>query len=149
MQWTETVNRPYFACGRDRATLHSVWRQALRAERAVGANSHYAAFLGDGEKFYERFPLQRLVHQGVATQFPLTVLRLALATYSGPRCFTLAGLIVRPWYARCGIPAGCGLADAMVKLHCVVPLDAVVQACPSCTLDVYVGDFVGATYSNC
>ena len=48
--------------------------------------------------------------------------------------------MTQPVFAICGLPAGCGLADLWVRVHCIDALDGVVMQAPSVSLDVYIDD---------
>ena len=100
--WQARHDRPYFACGKGRAPQDCVWRQALRSEVAAAASGHTAMVLWDAHKFFELFDLKRLFYEAIALGLPQWLVRLAVATYAGPRMFNVASMWLQPRFARCG-----------------------------------------------
>ena len=139
--WQISFDRPFFACAKGRAPYDTVWRQAIRAERAVLTGGAAATILWDGHKFFEKFSLKRLFEQGRMFGFPDFVLRVAINLYLGPRHMVMSGLTLAAWFVKHGLPAGCTHADAFVKLYCLAQFDQFCLANPGVVLEVYIDDF--------
>ncbi len=72
--------------------------------------------------------------------FPLTLARLAIATYRLERRLTLDGAMSAPILPTRGILAGCSAALALLKVSMIRSLDEFITRHPRVDLEVYVDD---------
>ena len=71
----------------------------------------------DCSKCYERVPLQQLDAKASEALFPDKLLVLALGMYSGRRHVRVGPAVARAVQGSCGLMAGCGLANALLRAH--------------------------------
>ena len=147
-EWILRNDRAYFAVGKGRSPEATVWRQAVRAERAVGVGRAAATVLQDMRKFYEKFSIKRLAGQAVKLQVPSPLMKLPIAVYQGPRIIRNRQEVTAPMFAECGLPAGCGLADFWVRVYCITAFDAVVLASPRAEFDFYIDDLATSAVAD-
>ncbi len=127
-KWEAAHDRHYLAAGKDRSPQDTVWRQAARAEAAVGDGDGVAAtLLWDMKSFFERLDRRKLRRRIMALDFPLPIARLAMAAYSGPRMLSMTGALAKPVYAWRGVAAGCGVAVALTRVYYIPPFDHMVD----------------------
>ena len=147
-QWEDQHDRPYFACGSARSTVDTVWRAALRAEKANACGSTAAAILQDMENFYQMVCHDRLEEQAAAHGFPAPLLRLALHLYRGPRHLMLAKSIAEAVTPNRGVLPGCAWACTLVKVYYLTAFDNFVARNPKALLDVFVDDIQTAAMGS-
>ncbi len=144
-EWEVRNDRPFLAAGKGRDPQSSVWRQACRAEAAVAEGRHSGTLLWDLATFFESVKREPLWHRARRLEFPLTILRLVLETYSAPRVLALGGAVTAPLEAEDGLVAGCTFAMALTRAYVTEPMDAAVYQLrplsPSpANVDMYVDD---------
>ncbi len=121
--WEERNGRRYFGSTEFSGAVDMVFRQAFRAEAAVGEGQVCATLLWDMTKFYESFDLHRLKACAGRLGFPVAITLLATRAYHSPRYVTLGGFSDGPWHARKGVIAGCSLATSFVKVYSMESYD--------------------------
>jgi hypothetical protein len=85
-KWEMEHDRSWMAAGKGRGPHDAVWRQAARAEAAVGRRQHAATLLWDMKSFFETIRRVPLWHRARRVGFPTVLLRVALNMYDGPPC---------------------------------------------------------------
>ena len=115
-KWYHDHDRPYFACGQGRAADTVVWRQAIKQEAARGADRSFATLLWDARKFFEKFSIRLLWERGRAMGFPTEILAAICNMYQTERYIRAQGFYLSAGFARCGLPAGCGWAEIVVRI---------------------------------
>ncbi len=125
-RWEAANDRPYLAAGKGRGPQDAVWRQAAKAEAAVGTRKLAATVLWDMSSFFETIRRVPLWHRAKRLGFPLTLLRVALRAYEAPRALAISGALARPLCADDGVLPGCGFAMALTKVFVIEALDRVV-----------------------
>ena len=138
--WDAKSWRPCFACGAGRGAQDTVWRQTVKAEVGVADEKVFCSLLWDMGKFYELFCLSGVSVRAWHLEFPIQMMRVSIAAYSGPRHLSLAGRVSVALYASNGMVAGCNLAITYIGVYCAIPFDTVVYRCPSVSLDAYIDD---------
>ncbi len=140
--WEAAHIRPYFSASKGNGPADTTWRQAVRQEAKVTAKGVAACLYWDLEAFYESVDRERLIKRAEASGFPMPVIRLAIAMYSFPRALSLGGRVARETWPKRGVGAGCGIANTLVKVYTLVPMDEfVARLPPSVTADLHVDDF--------
>ncbi len=141
-EWEAAHPRAYFSAAKGNGPVDTTWRQAVRQEARLNANGAAACLFWDLEAFYESIDRERLVARAEASAFPMPVLRLALSMYSAPRMVSMNGRIARETWPKRGVGAGCGLANTLVKIYTIAPMDEFVARLPeSVNVDLHVDDF--------
>ncbi len=140
--WEAAHQRPYFSASKGNGPADTTWRQAVRQEARLSAKGVAACLYWDLEAFYESVDRERLFKRAEASGFPMPVLRLALAMYSFPRALAMGGRIAKETWPKRGVGAGCGIANTLVKVFTLAPMDEFVARLPSSvTVDLHVDDF--------
>ena len=84
-EWEDRNDKPFFASGADRAGEDSVWRAAVAMEAEV-ANQQFASVVTqDMMSFFQAVDLNLLLTRAEDHGFPLPLVRLPIAMYTGPR----------------------------------------------------------------
>eukprot|EP00973_Karenia_brevis_P055386 7700889-Karenia_brevis.AAC.1 len=112
----------------------------VRAEGVDATEQEALTAMYDLMKCYEHLCHARLWNEGVATRFPLTLLRVTMRSYAWGRRITLGGLIALPSFARRGIIAGCAAATSELKAYMSRRLSSLVCAHPRVSMSVYIAD---------
>jgi len=145
-QWEAANSRSYFANSATSACEDVVWRQAARAEAAVGLDEEACSALWDMRAFYEKIPIWLLIQAGQATGVEPAVIKVCSFAYKCGRHLSLGGLITRALFAVCGMPAGCPWATMWVKVIMIRETDKLVMKHPRVVLDFFIDDLnVGST----
>ncbi len=144
-RWEQKNDRCYVAAGKGRSPQDSVWRQAARAEAAVGRGEQSASLLWDLSSFFETIRRRPLWYKVRRLGFPMAVAKLAFNTYESTRLLSIAGVLARPLPSQDGIPAGCGIAMAFTRAYTLESFDRVLAQLNESEddpvrLDVYVDD---------
>ncbi len=141
--WELRNDRGYFASGADRCTADTVWLQSAAAEAQLAEEGHVAAaVLLDLEKFFEYIDHDALFDRAVRLGLPEPLVRLALASYAGPRRIRLRDFIAQEVYADRGVVAGCSLASTLIKAYVIEAYDEFVEQAPGIRFDSHVDDNV-------
>ena len=121
-EWATThVPDPAINNAAGRAPGDAVWRSLVRADLKAADGLHTAEFLWDVSKAFDRVPRRALLARARDMKYPLTLLRLSLASYSWKRRlvdFDLASRALHPW---AGI--GAGSPFATYELICLIIKD--------------------------
>ena len=97
--------------------MDPVYRQALRAEAAKSKGDLHLLVLLDLAKCYEHVRHEQLWTEGVALNYPLAELRVALRSYRWERRLTLDGILGKAIWPETGIVAGHSHATTELKLY--------------------------------
>lgn len=144
-EWLQANQRPWNACGAGRSPEDVVWRQACRAEAAVGEGGHSAGGLWDLRKYYETIQLDTLESRARARGVCPILTTLAINTYRGPRLLRLRSQTSSlPLFARRGLRAGSVFADLFTLANSLLEFDAFVLRNPEVNLAVYIDDIACA-----
>ena len=101
---------------------------------------HSATLLADVVKCFENVPHAALLAEAVATDFPLGVLRLALASYCAARRLVRDGTCSRDVRATRSVLAGCVHATALLRCLLLRALGRVIARWPGIAVRVVAGD---------
>ena len=137
-----------FGSGKNKSAIDIVWKHAWKAEAAQSAQQTFACLLSDVYKCYECVDHQKLVQAGRQHNYPLVLLRLAIASYRAPRRILYSGLVSRPIAPSAGILAGNTSATTELKL---MFLDVVIKHQHNhkgVTLSIYEDDLSLDCFSN-
>ena len=99
-----------------------------------------ATILADVRKFYDNFDLDTLEARALELGMPGVLARLSVNVYRGLRIVKLGTAVLIAGYARCGLPAGCGLCFLWVVTYSLRPLEQFHRQWPMLGLSVYLGD---------
>ena len=138
--WESTVQRPYLAASAFAGAADVVWRQALRSESAVCNSQVSCSLLWDLAKFFETICLDKLAARCKHLGFPEQIAAVCLNMYRGPRFLTLGRMVQGPFYAMCGVIAGCSAATSFVRAFIIPSLDLLSPRVQK-GLDVYIDDY--------
>ena len=122
------------------AATRAAWLSAWEAETANTSGGVYGQSLLDFVKAFEMVSHDRLWDAAKRRQYPLAVLRLALAAYRMPRSISCDGVYSRLIEATRGITAGSGTATAELRNLVLDLLDILAEAFPEVVPAVYVDD---------
>ena len=67
--------------------------------------------------YYESFNLKLLYNRGKALGIPVTIWRLEINIYTGPRRFILEDMVTDRVFAEFGIPAGSRFSNCCLVMH--------------------------------
>ena len=122
------------------AATRAAWTAAARAEAATTQGKYYAQVLLALEKAFESVPHQQLWEAAPEVQYPMAILRLALAAYRLPRTISCDGVCSRTVTASRGITAGSGTATSELRTLTLKLLARLRRTCPQITTAIYVDD---------
>ena len=127
-KWEEDNKRTWLYAGKGKGANVAAWTQAAAAERvaALRPSVEYAQALLDLVKAFDRVPLWLLVEEAIALGYPLTILRLSIATYKLERVIRIGIVLSKSVWAYRGITAGSGFATTEMR---VIMLRVVDRAC--------------------
>ena len=83
------LDRPYYAAGKQRSAIDTVWRTAVDAEAATASKGHAGGVLTDFKKYYEHFNHRLMVTRGLRHGLPPQLIRLTINAYRLPRHLTM------------------------------------------------------------
>ena len=116
--WEKAHDRPYLYAGEGRGVDVAGWKQAVRAEIAVGTGMRYGQVLLDFVKAFDRIPHWVMVREARRLRYPLWMLRLSIHTYRMSRVIRIGQVVSGTVRASRGITAGSGLATTeMTRAH--------------------------------
>ncbi len=138
--WEAQHARGVLYAGKARGAQVAAWQQAQRAEMAADAGATFAQLLLDVHKCFEHVPHHVLAEEAAALDYPLPLLRLALAAYRLPRTLAVGGVHSSLVHAERGVAAGSGLATTELRVLLLRLLDRVKRRCPTVRLSAYVDD---------
>ncbi len=142
-QWERDHSRSFFSACRGNGPLDTVWRLAARQEAGVAEDEVAGTISEDVQAFFESLDRDKLVEEARALNFPIPILKAALAAYSSARVISMHGLVCRELHPTVGVVAGCSLAMVLTKLYCLRAMDRFVAAAPATVhLDSFVDDLV-------
>ncbi len=145
-EWEQRNARPYLSAARGNGSLDTMWRLAARQEEGAAEGAQAAVAAEDIQSFFEVVDRARLVEEARALDFPMPLIKAALAAYGSARMLTMQGRVAREVYPTSGVVAGCPLATALVKVFYLRALDQFVAATPEeVHLDAYVDDLTLST----
>eukprot|EP00959_Pyramimonas_sp_CCMP1952_P092316 1932535-Pyramimonas_sp.AAC.1 len=93
-QWGSRFQRSYFAGPQFSSAVDVVWRQTLRAERAVASKQSSCTILWGLYKCFELVHLATLLQRCHRYKFPVQLARLAVQGYRHGRFVSLGGVVV-------------------------------------------------------
>ena len=114
--WERRNARGYLNAGAAKGATIVAWRQAARAELAATIGLDYCQALLDLVKAFERIPHWLLVREARRLNYPLWLIRLALATYRLHRVLRVGQALSEVIRATRGITAGSGTATTEMRL---------------------------------
>ncbi len=120
-RWESDHQRPFFSATAGNGPCDTVWRQAVRQERAVDAGGAAATLLWDLESFFEVVDRGKLYQRALDAGFPEPILRLSLGMYSAPRVLALDGWLARELWPTRGSGRGVGLHVPTLKFTALQP----------------------------
>ncbi len=140
-KWETDHARQYLSSARGNGALDTMWRISARQEAGTAFDDQAGVVADDLASFFETVDREVLMREARELNYPLPILRAALATYSAARMLTMQGRVAREVYPTVGVIAGCSLAMSLTKLLYLRTLDAVVARLPPrVVLDVHVDD---------
>ena len=84
-EWENKNDREYFASGAERSCVDPVWRASLAAETAAIDRMAAAVVTQDMTTFFQSIDLAMLEKRAEVLDFPLCLVRLAIAQYTAQR----------------------------------------------------------------
>lgn len=96
--------------------------------------------LEDLRKCYEYVRHMKLIKEGIKTQYPLHILRLAVKSYKWKRHVTHSGLLHHGVFPTRGIIAGFASATTDLKVYMYTTLTGIMYRHPEVDLEVYIDD---------
>jgi len=140
-RWRAEHTRKYDYGGRGRTSTDAVWLQALHDESAEVLGRASSTVLLDLCKAFESVPLERVWARGLAENFPVGVLRLALEVCSFTRHLTLEGVVSAGVSTLSAILAGTSFATDLLYLVMLEPCDRLEREFgPDLNLSLVVDD---------
>ena len=139
-EWERSHCREYFWSTQGRSAERCAWHQSAIDEAAGAYGIHTTSFLADVVKCYENVPHDVLLSEAVATEFPLTILRVALLSYTAARRIVRDGAYSMPVHATRTVLAGCTHATALLKCLLMRSLDHITALWSGAKLRVVVDD---------
>ena len=138
--WEEKEWRGYLYGGKGAGAQVAAWKHAARTEAATLMRRSHAATLVDLEKAFERIQHHRLVEAARQWNFPLRILKMALAAYRLPRVIGIGGVFSKAMVATKGATAGCVFATLELRAMILQIGDAICNRFPEAELTMYVDD---------
>ena len=139
-RWEFGHPRSFFYAGAGMGADVASWTQAALLEHASASKLASAAAFLDLVKCFERVPYDQLIAEGLHWEYPMWVLRLAIAAYRLGRRISINGVVSGMIYALRGLTAGSVFATTELRLLLLRALDAVVRSFPLVPLQVYIDD---------
>ena len=139
-RWETKCDRSHLYAGSGRCSTVAAWKQAARGELAAATGKNYAQVLLDLVKAFERIPYRILLREAARLQYPLRLIRLAIATYRLPRVIRVGTAYSDLVVAMRGIVAGSGLATTEMRVVMIDIVDAALIQHPSVTPTLFVDD---------
>ncbi len=140
-EWEAAHQRPFFSSAKGNGPLDTLWRMSARHEAGIADDQQAGIVADDLAAFFETVDRDTLMREAQALNYPVPVLRAALAAYAAPRMLTLQGRVARELHPTVGVIAGCSLAMSLVKLFYLRAFDDLAARLPpAVTLDVHVDD---------
>lgn len=138
--WEARCNREFLYAGTGKGSTIAAWKQSARAEYAKASGCNYAQVLLDLVKAFERIPYRVLVREARNLGYPLTLLRLAIATYKLGRTIRVGTAFSDLAFAVRGIVAGSGTATTEMRIVMIRIVDAASAVFPTITPTLFVDD---------
>lgn len=138
--WERAHDRSYFWAKAGRSAPSSAYIQQLKAEIARAKGEAVGSTLLDLVKCYEKIRHKLLVDHARRYGYPLALLRLNLAVYSGPRVISYGGCVSRAVQLGASIAAGCSAATALLKLVLIPCFDEATELYSTLEFFVFVDD---------
>ena len=131
-KWEAENKRTWLYAGKGKGANVAAWNQASAAERAAALRPsvEYAQALLDLVKAFDRVPLELLVEEAVALEYPLRILRLSIATYKMERVIRIGNVVSKSVWAFRGITAGSGFATTEMRLIMIRVVDRACKLHP-------------------
>ena len=125
-------------------------QQGLKVELSRARGQHCAGLLTDLLKAYEYVRRDKLISVANATGFPVAILRMCLAAYSGPRRILVDGQRTQPFsIGSRSLIAGCSFATTLLKVYLIKVFDMLSRWHSGVELHVFVDDVgMNATQST-
>ena len=137
VDWRENNNHDFLCASKGKSPGDVVCRQSVRAEAAVAAGEDAACGLSDMSSFYECFDRSALRARALGQHYNGTILQLCLSIYSYTRFITIGRASAPGKFARNGPIVGCGFADVVVFIYCLLGFKVVVSRNPSVKFAFY------------
>ena len=149
-KWEDAnVSDHFFVNSTGTRITDTVWRSAVANNHADKSSQFALDAQGDLRKCFEHVDHLILWQQAKHLGYPLSVLRLSIATYRWPRAVQLGSISSPPIYPTCGTVAGSTGATLELKVYCVVQIRGVNRRNPTVRIAVMVDDFLlGAVGSS-
>ena len=141
-KWEEENKRTWLYAGKGKGANVAAWTQAAAAERAAALRPsvEYAQALLDLVKAFDRVPLWLLVDEADALGYPLTILRLSIATYKLERVIRIGNAVSKSVWAYRGITAGSGFATTEMRIIMLRVVDRACKLYPMVGPTLFVDD---------
>ena len=141
-KWEEENKRTWLYAGKGKGANVAAWTQAVAAERAAALRPsvEYAQALLDLVKAFDRVPLRLLVDEADALGYPLTILRLSIATYKLERVIRIGNVVSKSVWAYRGITAGSGFATTEMRIIMLRVVDRACKLYPMVGPTLFVDD---------
>ena len=140
VKWEHANERSYLYAGPGRGADCASWKQAARAEAACTIGGHHAMVLLDLLKAFENISHIILLREAQALQYPLAILRLALATYRLARTIRIGAAVSALLQATIGITAGSAMATTEMRLTLIRPVGRALCLYKAVIPTVFVDD---------
>eukprot|EP00971_Amphidinium_carterae_P265187 5260207-Amphidinium_carterae.1 len=98
-----------------RSCERAAWAHQLLVEGKLGTKLALGTWLVDLRRFYEHVAHSDLFQDCRVARVPLTLLRLAIAFYQGPKCIVWEGLCTIPHCYSGGLIPGCSCAPGLAR----------------------------------
>jgi ribonuclease HI len=141
LQWEHSNKRAYIGGTKGTSADRCAWQQlALQEWATLNTSGHTALVLLDLWKAFEQAQFTQLLRAAHYYEFPMNLLRMAVAACALPRILDVEGATSIQIFTRQGIVPGHGYATTLLKLLLLRPMDHVVQSYPLVRINTYVDD---------
>ena len=145
-KWEVDNERPYFWCGAGKSAADSTHLQTLKAEIARAQGLQSGSTLLDMTKCYEKVRHDILLAACKRAGFPVVLVRLCIAVYSGPRALNLGGVMSAVTVVGTSIVAGCTFATTLLRVALLQCFDIASVMFKDVSFYIYIDDIdIGAS----
>jgi len=142
-QWAEThCADPFFTNSKGRKVTDTSWRTASRSSLATDKGDKTLDVQADLQSCFEHVDRELLWGKAKGSLYPLSTLRLSLASYAWPRRVLLDGIASRVFFAIKGIVAGSSHATTELKLYVQEDFRTIVAKHKNIIINIHVDDII-------
>ena len=139
-KWERRNEYSWMYAGEGRGADVAAWKQAARAEYARAIHTYYGQVLLDLVKAFDRIPFHVLAREARRHEYPMWLVRLAIATYKLQRSVRVGEAYSDAVMATRGLTAGSGTATTEMKMVMINIISCAITAYPMVCPCLFVDD---------